>query len=94
MERVTDEQLQAAHDGCDSGVYKELEARRDAELTAEALQITAGCLIKEGREFGFTSGTPYECPVGRCQANFDSGKLAVANEVACQNPLYQQRPKY
>lgn len=94
MERVTDEQLRAAHNGLDSGVYKDLLARREAELFEDTLQATAGCLIKEGRELGFTSGTPGECPVDGCLARFDSGRLAVANEVACQNPSYQPRPKY
>jgi hypothetical protein len=94
MERVTEEQLRAAHDGLDSMVYKDLLTQREAEQRQDKLRDTAGCLIREGREFGFSSLTPATCPAEGCSARFNSGQLAVENEASCANPSYQPRDKY
>lgn len=89
MERVSDTQLQAAHDGLDSTAYKELLAKRKSERPVDTQAALGGCLIRECGRNGFNSATPSECPVMNCSVRFNSNNLSLNNEASCQDPSQQ-----
>lgn len=94
MERVTEAQIRTAHNGTDSMAYKLLLEQREAQIRQDAVNRAAGCLIREGKQFGFSSLTPLECPVEGCAATFERGGLRVAGQRTCQSPEDKPQPTY